>query len=63
MSMIIIGKDCEECVHCVIHEESKARVKVACQYRDGKEFFWGQNIPCENKVKRKKEEITNEENC
>lgn len=60
MSMIIIGKDCEDCIYCVVNEENKARVKVSCQYRDGKEFYWGQNIPCENKSKKNKEKLNNE---
>ena len=51
--MIIVGNDCEECRYCTILEESKGRVKVSCGYRDGKQFYWGQCIPCEYREVKK----------
>lgn len=56
MTMIIVGQDCEDCVHCrAIDDENPARIKVYCSY-DDKYRWYGQCIPCENKIKIKKED-------
>lgn len=53
MTMIIVGTDCEDCRHCIaIDDENPARIKVYCSY-DDKYRWYGQCIPCENKVKVK----------
>lgn len=60
MSMIIAGKECENCCNCTfINEESKRDIKVFCRAKE-KEYFYGQCIPCEFK-KEKKE--NNEQSC
>lgn len=52
MTMIIVGKDCEDCGHCTAVDDSNpARIKVYCSY-DDKYRWWGQCIPCDNKVKK-----------
>ena len=56
MNMIIIGEDCVNCIHCTaVDDENLARIKVYCNH-DDKYRWWGQCIPCENKVKKKVEE-------
>lgn len=55
--MIIVGKDCEDCTFCTINDRDRSRVKVHCAVRD-KDYYYGQCIPCEDKVKVKKNEST-----
>lgn len=45
---MIITSECEQCVHSVIDEEDKARIKIYCSVKD-KTYFWGQCIPCDHK--------------
>lgn len=45
---MIITSECENCIHSVIDESNKAKVKVYCQVKD-KTYYWGQCIPCEYK--------------
>ena len=55
MTMIIVGQDCEDCVHCTaVDDDNPARIKVYCNH-DEKFRWWGQCIPCEAKVKVKTE--------
>lgn len=55
MTMIICGKDCEDCTHFTsIDDENPGRIKVYCDYSD-KWRWWGQSIHCENKEVRKDE--------
>ena len=55
MTMIIVGQDCENCIHCTAVDDSNpGRIKVYCSY-DDKYRWWGQCMPCENKVKKKEE--------
>jgi len=55
MTMIICGKDCEDCIHCTaIDDENPGRIKVYCDYTDRWRWF-GQCIDCENKIKQEKE--------
>lgn len=49
---MIITSECEQCIHSVINEESKARVTVYCKVKD-KTYYWGQCIPCEYKEMNK----------
>ena len=52
MTMILVGPDCENCVHCTaIDDENPGRIKVYCS-RDDKYRWWGQCIPCENKIEK-----------
>ena len=61
MTMIIVGADCADCVHCTaINDENPARIKVYCNH-DDKYRWYGQCIPCENKQKRKANEHKGEE--
>ena len=56
MTMIIVGKDCEGCAHFTsIDDTNPGRIKVYCDYSDRWRWF-GQCIPCENKIKRRKED-------
>ena len=52
MADMIITSECEQCIHSVINEGNKARVKVYLKVKD-KTYYWGQCIPCEYKEKRK----------
>lgn len=51
MVMILAGVDCENCEYSSINDHDKARVKVYCAVR-GKEYYYGQCIPCEDKRKK-----------
>jgi len=56
MTMIICGKDCEDCIHCTaIDDENPGRIKVYCDYSE-KWRWYGQYIDCENKIKRREED-------
>lgn len=56
MTMIICGKDCEGCAHFTsIDDINPGRIKVYCDYSDRWRWF-GQCIPCENKIKRREED-------
>lgn len=46
--MIIVGKDCEKCIHGTIDDSSKSKTIIKCTARN-KSYIWGQSIPCENK--------------
>ena len=52
MGMIIVGKDCEDCVHSTFDEKDKSKIMVYC---DGKNkwYIFGQCIPCEIRSVRK----------
>lgn len=39
MSDMIITSECEQCIHSIINEEDKARIKVYCSVKD-KTYFW-----------------------
>lgn len=52
MGMILAGVDCEDCEYGSINDHDKARVKVLCAVR-GKEYYYGQCIHCEDKIKIK----------
>ncbi len=53
---MITTDECEKCRYGAIIEESKARIKVYCSVRD-KYYWYGQCIPCEQKEKKKNEEV------
>lgn len=56
MTMIICGKDCEGCAHFTsIDDTNPGRIKVYCDYSNRWRWF-GQCIPCENKIKRREED-------
>lgn len=56
MTMIICGKDCNDCIHCTaIDDENPGRIKVYCDYADRWRWY-GQTLPCENKIKRREED-------
>lgn len=48
---MILTSECEDCVYGSIDDRDKARIKVTCTYK-GKEYHYGQCIPCENKKKK-----------
>lgn len=50
---MILTSECVECDYSVIDDRNKARIKVVCTLK-GKEYFYGQCIPCDNKTKRRK---------
>ncbi len=49
---MIITSECENCIYGIIDESDRALVKVKCQHK-GKEYYFGQCIPCDDKRKRK----------
>ena len=53
---MILTSECEQCIHSVINEENKERVKVYCSVKD-KTYFWGQCIPCEDKKRKESNDI------
>ncbi len=50
---MILTSECEGCDYCIMDARDKARIKVVCTYK-GKEYFYGQCIPCDNKTNRRK---------
>lgn len=53
MNMIIVGPDCDDCIHCTaVNDDNPGRVKVYCSQAD-KYRWWGQCIQCEHYEKRK----------
>lgn len=55
-TMIICGKDCEDCMYGVFDESNKARVRIYCQPRE-KWYYYGQCIPCDQKQKIKGDDL------
>lgn len=49
---MIITSECEKCIHSIIDESDKARLKIYCKIKD-KTYYWGQCIPCEYKEYKK----------
>ena len=49
---MILTSECEECTYGIIDDRNKARIKVFCTDK-GKEYHYGQCIPCDNKRKKK----------
>ena len=45
-NMIIVGKECEDCIYSTIDESNKAKIMVGCSIKN-KEYIWGMCIPCE----------------
>ena len=56
--MIICGKDCEDCLYATINDRDISRVKVVCAAKS-KEYYYGQCIPCELKVKKDEDKHDN----
>lgn len=54
MADMIITSECEYCIHSVINEEDKARVKIYCKMKN-KTYYYGQCIPCDYKEIKKEE--------
>lgn len=53
MTMIICGKDCEDCVYCTaIDDDNPGRIKVYCSHSD-KWRWWGSASPCDDKKRKK----------
>lgn len=53
---MILTSECEECIHGIIDDSNKAHIKVKCMDKN-KEYYYGQCVPCENKTKKKKENL------
>lgn len=51
---MITTDECENCKHGTVIENSKADIKVYCSIKD-KYYYFGQCIPCLNKVEEKDE--------
>lgn len=45
---MIITSECEKCIHSIIDETNKAKIKIYCDIKD-KTYYFGQCIPCECK--------------
>lgn len=52
MEMIIVGPECEDCLHSEFDETNIAKIMVYCRIKD-KWYIYGKCIPCEFKEKRK----------
>ena len=42
---MIVTSECEKCIHSVLDESDKSKVKIYCKVKD-KVYYWGQCIPC-----------------
>lgn len=51
---MIITNECEKCIHSIIDESDKAKLKIYCKIKH-KTYYWGQCIPCEYKELKKEE--------
>lgn len=49
---MIITSECEKCIHSILNEQDKAKLKIYCKVKD-KSYYWGQCIPCEYKEFKK----------
>ena len=45
---MIITSECEECIHSMLDESNKAKIKIYCSIKN-KTYYYGQCIPCEYK--------------
>ena len=52
---MIITSECENCIYGEVYCTEKKILKVHCDKRD-RHYYFGQCIPCEDRVKRKDEE-------
>lgn len=50
---VICTSECPECIYCTLDESDKRKVMVICGKKE-KSYIYGQNIPCDEKVKREK---------
>lgn len=57
---MIITSECEDCIYGSVDERNKARVKVLCSLKD-KEYYFGQCIPCDNLIKRDRDNTDKDE--
>ncbi len=48
MADMILTSECEQCIHSIVNDSDKAKVKIYCDIKD-KTYYWGQCIPCEYK--------------
>lgn len=51
-NVIIIGVECDDCIHSTLDEANKAKIMVYCKVK-GKWYIYGQCIPCDMKERRK----------
>lgn len=52
MGKLICTSECEECENGTLIEKNKACIKIKCSLKD-KEYYYGQYVSCENKIKKK----------
>lgn len=45
---MIITSECEKCIHSIMDETNKAKIKIYCDIKD-KTYYFGQCIPCKCK--------------
>lgn len=50
LTVEIMGKFCEDCKFATVLDDDKRKIIVHCGARD-KNYYWGQCIPCNDKVK------------
>lgn len=48
---MINSSECEKCKFCKIEEISKAKIVIHCEAK-GKDYLYGQFIPCDNMTKK-----------
>ena len=48
---VICTSECPECIHCTLDNSKKSKVLVQCGARN-KTYIYGQNVPCDDKVRR-----------
>lgn len=45
---MIITTECEKCIHSIMDETNKAKIKIYCKIKN-KSYYFGQYVPCEYK--------------
>ena len=62
MSNMILTSECEKCAYGSVDDSNKARVKVKCSIK-GKEYHWGQCIPCDTFKKEENNDMEKYSDC
>ena len=45
---MVITSECEKCIHSIMDETDKAKIKIYCKIKN-KSYYFGQCVPCEYK--------------
>lgn len=59
MTVITTSQDCPECIYCSVIENSKADIRVFCEFKE-KQYVYGQRLVCEYKKAKDGKDVKNE---